>query len=353
MNQLRPLVISDIPQLVALRRRIFKHSAQESDSGLARYYQLLFFDNPWRDVNCPSLVQEGPGGEILGFIGAIPRPMLLGEERITAVTSTELMVAPEARGLIGHKLLRRLFAGPQHLTYSDRSTDQVRVLYEGLGGHAVPWYSFYWTASLDGKPLRFDTPMGGGGPGIASRLAWRAARMLSPRQQPPITRGPLPTRGEPLALETVVTLTRKLGGKTLVPDYNAATLEWLMKRVSETHRNTQISTIQVVMDGKPIGWFICVIGESGDVQVVQLAGLPGREGIVFDHLVAHASNEGGAVLRGRLDRRFASVIAARRLPLTVGRPWTVVRAERPDLASQFLTGAAFFSRLDAEWWIGT
>ena len=92
MNQLRPLEPNDIPQLVALRRRVYTQSAHQSDAALARYYQTLFFENPWYDARYPSFVQEGPSGETLGFVGSIPRPMLLGAERLTAVTATELMV---------------------------------------------------------------------------------------------------------------------------------------------------------------------------------------------------------------------------------------------------------------------
>jgi hypothetical protein len=89
------------------------------------------------------------------------------------------------------------------------------------------------------------------------------------------------------------------------------------------------------------------------VDVVQLAALSRREALVFDHLVYHAASKGGTVLRGRLDRRVAPLISARGLPLTLGQPWTLMRADRPDVAAQFLSGNALLGRLDAEWWIGT
>ncbi len=354
MNQLRSLEPSDIPQIVALRRLVFSQSAQQSDATLARYYHTLFFENPWRDERYPSLVQEGSAGDILGFVGAIPRPMLLGAERLTAVTSTELMVAPKVRGLVGPKLLRRLFDGAQHLTYSDRSNEQARALYEGLGGSAALWYSLYWSASLDGSRLSFDTARAGASRKGSVRALRRAGRMLERLSSAPITRKGLATRDEPLAPETVIGLTRRLGGKnTLVPEYETHTFAWLMQRLGETLKSARVVTAQVIHEGEPIGWFIYGIRPAGEVDVVQLAALPGREGLTFDHLIYHALAGGGAVLRGRLDRRFAPLISERGLPLTLGQPWTVVRSGRPDVAAQFLNGNAFFSRLDAEWWIGT
>ncbi len=354
MNQLRSLEPSDIPQIVALRRRVYTQSAQESDAALARYYHTLFFENPWHDGRYPCFLQEGSAGEVLGFVGSIPRPMLLGAERLTAVIATELMVAPEARGFIGLKLLRRLFDGAQHLTYSDRGNDQARALYEGLGGSAALWYSLYWSASLDGSRLSFDTALAGSPRNVAVRTLRRASRLLDRLSKGSRTQNRISTRDELLTPETVMSLMRRLAGKnTLVPEYEAHSFGWLMQRLAETRKFERVVTAQVIHEGEAIGFFVYVIRQDREIDVVQLAALPRREGLTFDHLIHHAAAEGGAVLRGRFDRRLAPLISERGLPLTLGQPWTLVRSGRPDVAAQFLTGNAFFSRLDAEWWIGT
>lgn len=355
MNQMRALEPSDIPQIVALRRRVFTQSTREPDAALARYYQTLFFENPWRDERYPSLVQEGSSGEILGFVGSIPRPMLLGAERLTAVTATELMVAPDARGgLVGLKLLRQLFGGTQDVTYSDRGNEGGRALYEGLGGSVALWYSLYWSASLDGSRLNFDTANPGGTRNLAARAVRRASRMLDRLSSgsKPQTRSA--TRDEPLTPETITSVMRRLAEKnTLVPEYETHSFDWLMQRLAETRKYQQVVRAQVINDGEPIGFFVYAKWPDGEIDVVQLAAFPGREGPTFDHLVRHCADNGGTVLRGRLDRRLAPVIAERGLPLTLGRPWTVVRSGRPDITAQLLNGNAFLSRLDAEWWIDT
>jgi len=354
VNQLRSLEPGDIPQIVALRRRAFSHSSQASDAALALYYRMLFFENPWRDERYPSLLQEGAAGEIIGFVGAIARPMLLGAERITAVTATDLMVAPEARGLVGLKLLRRLFDGAQHLTFSDRGNEKGRALFEGLGGSAALWYSLYWSASLDGSQLSFDTALAGGPRNLAVRAVRRASRLLDRLSKGSRTQNRIATRDELLTPETVMSLMRRLAGKnTLVPEYEAHSFGWLMQRLAETRKFERVVTAQVIHDGEAIGFFVYAIRQDGEVDVVQLAALPRREGLTFDHLIRHAVGNGGTVLRGRLDRRFALLISERGLPLTLGQPWTVVRSGRPDITAQLLNGNAFLSRLDAEWWIDT
>jgi hypothetical protein len=355
VDQLRSLEPSDIPQIVALRRRVFSQSSQETDAGLARYYHTLFVENPWHDERYPSFVQEGSAGEILGFVGSIPRPMLLGAERLTAVTATELMVAPDAPGgLVGLKLLRRLFDGAQQLTYSDRGNEKARALYEGLGGNAALWYSLYWSASLDGSQLSFDTALVGGSRNVAVRAVRRASRLLDRLFMSSITQDRNATRDEPLTAETVMSLLQRLAGKkTLVPDYEAHSFGWLMQRLAESRKFERVVSAQVIHDGDAIGCFIYIMREGGEVDVVQLVALPGREGHTFDHLMRHAIGNGGKVLRGRLDRRFAPLVSQRGLPLTVGQPWTLVRSGRPDVAAQLLNGNAILSRLDAEWWIDT
>jgi hypothetical protein len=355
VNQLRSLEPNDIPQIVALRRRVFSQSAQTSDSALARYYQTLFFENPWHDVRYPSFVQEGSGGEILGFVGSIPRPMLLGAERLTAVTATELMVAPESRsGLVGLKLLRQLFDGAQQVTYSDRGNEGGRALYEGLGGSVALWYSLYWSASLDGSQISFDTANPGGARSLAVRAVRRASRMLDRLSSSSRAQNRSATGDEPLTPETIMSIMRRLAGKnTLVPEYENHSFDWLMQRLAETQKYERVVRAQVIKDGEAIGFFVYAMRPDGEIEVVQLAALPGREGLTFDHLVRHTAENGGTVLRGRLDRRLAPVIAEHGLPLTLGRPWTVVRSGRPDITAQLLNGNAYLSRLDAEWWIDT
>lgn len=353
MTKIRPLGPDDIGQIVALRRQAFAHSAVASDSALELYYRMLFFENPWFENRFPSLVYAEPGGQVRGFVGAIPRPMFLGAERLTAVVSTELMVAPECKGFVGPALLRRLFEGEQDLTFSDRSNSQAKALYESLGGATAPWYSLYWAISLDGSRLSF----GGAGkaaPGLTSRVLRRAAHSLD-RLSTRFTRYSamsLGTRHEPLSPETVVSNIRIVGGpNALIPEYRPQSFTWLLMRLADGPG--RLASAQVTHDGAVVGWFVYAFRAPREAEVVHLAAFPGRQEMVFEHLLQHAVGEGANILRGRLDRRFATVLSDRGVPLTLGHPWTVVHSRRKDVANEFVNGNAFFSRLEAEWWIRT
>ena len=351
MNQLRPLEPHDIPQIVSLRRRVFSISSHASDDALSRYYRLLFFENPWQTDQFSSHIHEDDTGEITGFVGVIPRPMRLGSERFTAVTSTELMVAPEARGFVGPKLLRRVLDGGQQLTYSDRGNEQARALFESLGGHAITWSSLYWTVSLDGSPVAFAT--GSDKANMLSRVMNRAARFIQRASGPRRPNAKSDATGEPLEFDVLQSLLPKVGGRNpLIPEYTRESFDWLMSRLEQRSTSQHVVRAQVTQKGDPVGWVVYVLAGS-DAEVVQLAALPGREEVVFDYLVGDATERGAALLRGRMDRRFAPLISARGYPLTLGQPWSVMQSPRSDITAQFVTGNAFFSRLDAEWWIST
>jgi len=353
LTKIRPLEPDDIGQIVALRRQAFAHSAVGSDSALELYYRTLFFENPWYENRFPSLVYAGPGGNVRGFVGAIPRPMLLGTERLTAVVSTELMVAPEGNGFVAPALLRRLFEGGQDLTFSDRSNSKAKALYESLGGTTAPWYSLYWAISLDGSRLSFagaGKVDRGFGSGVLRRGADTLNRLSARFTRPSAV--VLPTRHEPLLPETVVENIRRVAGQNaLIPEYRAESFVWLLERLEDGRR--RLASAQVTSEGAVVGWFVYAFRSPGEAEVIHLAAFPGRQEMVFEHLLQHAVGEGATILRGRLDRRFATVLSDRGVPLTLAHPWTVVHSRRKDVANEFVNGNAFFSRLEAEWWIST
>src|SRR2546425_8617455 len=97
---IRALTPNDIPAIVQLRRAMFRDSERSDDAALANHYADVFFRSPWRDASVPSLVAEEVG-EIVGFIGIIPRPFIYRGEAIRAAVSTDFMVHPAHRGLGG------------------------------------------------------------------------------------------------------------------------------------------------------------------------------------------------------------------------------------------------------------
>src|SRR5262249_15679319 len=122
------------------------------------YFEEMFFHHPWikegTEEEIPSLVYETGDGDIIGFIGIIPRRMVLHGRPIVAATSMHFMVEPGSRStLAGVQLLKTFFSGPQDLSLTDSAGAVARKIWEGLGGDTALAYSINWTRLL--RPSRY------------------------------------------------------------------------------------------------------------------------------------------------------------------------------------------------------
>src|SRR4030095_4808188 len=132
--------------------------AAPSSSKLDAYFEEMFFHNPWTEEGTEeeisSLVYETSDGDIPGFIGKIPRRMLLHGRPIRAATSMHFMVDPCSRStLAGVQLLKTFFSCPQDLTLTDSGGAMGRKIWEGLGGSTALAYSINWMRLL--RPSRY------------------------------------------------------------------------------------------------------------------------------------------------------------------------------------------------------
>src|SRR6266540_3693759 len=169
MKSVRPFTKNDIPQVVKLFQKVFFNNGQTapSSSKLDAYFEEMFFHTPWTErgtekgtdegdeEEITSLVYETGDGAIIGFIGIIPRRMLLHGRPIRAATSMHFMVEPGSRStLAGVQLLKTFFSGPQELSLTDSAGAVGRKIWEGLGGATALAYSINWTRLL--RPGRYN-----------------------------------------------------------------------------------------------------------------------------------------------------------------------------------------------------
>src|SRR5262249_8440498 len=176
MNPVRPFTKKDIPQVIELFQKVFFNNGQKAPSlpKLEAYFEEMFFHNPWTrggttewtgegteesaeestEEKITSLVYEASDSAIIGFIGIIPRRMLLHGRPIRAATSMHFMVEPGSRStLAGVQLLKTFFSGPQDLSLTDSGGAVGRKIWEGLGGATALAYSINWMRLL--RPSRY------------------------------------------------------------------------------------------------------------------------------------------------------------------------------------------------------
>src|SRR5882672_10191881 len=128
----RSFQAQDIPQVAELHRRVFRLAIQPSSqiADIYRPYLNEFLSDKLRThPNLHSLVSEGPGGSIVGFLGVRSQPMWIRNRPLLAAVSSQFIVDDNFRStLTGIQLLKTFLAGPQELSIVDEAGQDSRRL---------------------------------------------------------------------------------------------------------------------------------------------------------------------------------------------------------------------------------
>jgi hypothetical protein len=319
------------------------------------YFRHVFFENPSADAALPSLVYEEDDGRIVGFLGIVPRRMVMNGRHIRVAVSSQFIVDPASCvPVVAVRLARTFLSGPQDLSIADEANDESRRIWEGLGGTTLLLRSLYWTRPL--RPVQLATsvlsarrglrelaaaarPLGGVADALATRL---------PRS--PFYQTPPPGSAEDLRSDAVVTYLAEFSGAgSPRVAYDERTFEWLLERVSAMTPGGRLLNVMLRDDDEILGWYVCHLGPDGLADVLQIAAKQDSIDTVLAHLFHHTWRQGALAVRGRMEPRFMQALSDKYCFFHRRGPWMLIKAKSPDLLQSFQSGAACFSRLDGEW----
>ena len=344
-------------QVVALHGRVFGVNPVRRPQWLAKHLEEILFKNPWHDASLPSLV-SAENGRITGFLGIMPRPMMLQGETVRAAVCTQFMVDPQHHvDLAAVRLLKAFFSGPQDLSLSDGASSDTRRMWLALGGTAPSLYSLRWVRPL--RPARYLlSQLGRRTTGLESlaRMSRPLAAVfdaaiarLSPERRDESDTG---LTDEPLQSATMFAhLSEFMRGTVLQPTYDAGALAWLLDQLAlTTHHGTLRA--RGVMDGtRLLGWYIYHQKPQAAAEVVQLAAREGALERVVRRFLADARRNGATVARGRLEPRFIQALSEHSCWFRQENTWTLFHSRNKDLLAAAHQGSVFLSRLECEWWL--
>ena len=341
----RPFLPRDAADVAALHARVYPESGWAA-ADYEAYLREVLLGNPWLDPEIHSWVMAD-AGRIVGFLGIVPRRMRFGGRPVRVAVSCQLMVERESRAsLAALSLLRRLFAGPQDLAIADGANETSRVVWEACGGIASPLHSLHWVRLL--RPAQGLLSLAGGRLRRLAALARPFAALLD---------GCLPSRlkpryaEEPLDAAALLRAFKSIRDGGLRPDYDLASLEWLLAQAKTKRRHGELQGALAREDsGRIAGWFLYYLN-SGVSQVLQIGARPGTLGGVFEQLAGHARRRGARALEGRIEPSLAAVLQGKRCLMQNRAICTLIHARDQSLLVPLLRGDAFFSRLDGEWWM--
>jgi hypothetical protein len=357
VGQIRPATPDDIPQVAALRSRVFSWRQKDSAAARETALQRVFFGNPFHDETLPSLVCENDRGGIVGFIGVSGRSLRWQGTEVRAAVPTGFMVDPDSRGMAGVRLLRRLLDGPQDITFADSPNQTARRLMEHLGGVTAPNDSLFWVRPL--RPVRYMVgQIRNGGLLFSARLLARpvasAVDALATRyaQSPFYLKDP-GSREEPLTAADLVRCLTELGSAcSPSPSYAEAALSWLLASLARGPRAGALRQALVRSStGEVIGWYIRFINRHGTSDVVQMGARKERYGDLLDHVFWAAWQEGAVAVSGRVQPPFLETLGQKGCVFSTNGPPVLIHSRHAELLRDVQQGRAFLSRLEGEWWM--
>lgn len=359
MSGVRALEASDVPAVTALHRRVFGGreapggSRGDDGDGLEEFLTAILLEHPWHDPELPSLVYEHRR-RLVGFLGIMPRPMMLEGRRLRAIVSHDFMVDPGSRStLAALHLSRAAFGLPHDILLAD-GNDASRAIWERAGGTTSLSHSLRWRRLL--SPARCLLPgLGNGGPlGRALRPLVAGVDGIARRRAPSLFG--LPSCGDtglPIGAGELLECTRRAAGeRALRPVYDRPALAWLLARLAGRSGPVELRGVLVrEAGGEPLGWYLCIVRAGGIAEVVQAVAFAGRLERVLAHLFLDAWSRGAIGVSGRVDPLRIRELSAAGCLFDGGRSWLLVHAPDPGITAAIHSGDVFLTRLECEGWI--
>lgn len=352
MAGVRPFAPGDIPAVAQLFSRVYPHARWASQADCEAYFQQMFFASPWADPRLPCWMAT-EGSRAIGFIGVMPRPMRHRGQPIQAAVVTQLMVEQDKRqSVAAAQLLRKALAGPQALTISDGANETSRKMWEALGGLTSTLYSLQWRRLL--RPAQSTLKRASSTHGRAAALLATPVAVLADACNAYYRDLGRPSGliEEPLDAGGMLEGLRRAATRVaLSPEYDFASLDWLLAQVRAKRRHGELQARRLRHPGGAIaGWFLYYLN-GGTSKVVQLHAHEDAERAVLDHLFNHAWRRGAAAIEGRMEPRLARMLGQRHCLFHTTSAYTLLHARDAGLLGSFARGDAFFSRLEGEWWL--
>jgi len=357
MPRIREFERQDIAKVAELWMRAFGQQDLSVADNLESYFDQVFFSNPWHRDELPSLIYEDGQRRVAGFVGVVPRTMkFLGTPVQVAVASQLVVDRSRPSPFTPIQMLRRLFDGPQDLTFSDGANELARKMWEAAGGSVAMLYSPVWTRIL--RPAqyvmslceeqKFLYPM----MRACLPLGWAVdAAAVRIQRSPYWVPEQMGQQEEPSDETLLCSLRRFSCDRALQPDYDLSSFQWLLERAAEQRMHGRLQRA-IVRDenGEICGWYLYYVKPRGVSQVLQLGAKPRAIGNVLNHLFFHARRQGAVAVSGQVEPRFA--LETNRQHCSFSWPGGVlVHSRNKEILDAIHRGDAFLTRLDGEWWM--
>jgi hypothetical protein len=350
-----------IPEVARLELKVLRGRPSPPGPDLIRYFEEIFFENPWRSDEIFPLVYAH-GGRIVAFLGVVPRSMIFKDRPIRVAVATQFMAdSGEYRGFAGVELLRRFFRrGPQDLSWTDGATDAAYATWTALGAKAPPLYSLRWTRIL--RLGRYLQNLAGGD--RRKKRAVALSRVATPfriladaflrrsklrRFEPPST----PFESRVADSGRLFECIQSIGWREILkPAYEKNSFHWLMNQAAKAkaHGDLRMATVHSPQ-GATAGWYVYYVKPLQEATVLQIGAVRSQVDDVLRVLIKDAWQQGCAAVTGQLVPRYLQSFSGQHCTLDFVGYGVLVHSRHPEILKCISEGEAALSRLDGEWWM--
>lgn len=361
VERLEQFCIDDVVAVAHLHRRVFHHKEGPPSSALIAYYRQIFFENPWRSDDVPSLLWRDSAGAVSGFMGMILRPMLCEGQPIRVSVGHRLMVDRRASNaaFVAARLVRACLSGKQDLFLADGVGDLGRRVVLAAGGVSVPQYSMKWICPI--SPVAwfpnflFQRSRLGRVAGLVAR-SWRVLHRVTRGRSRRFESHPNGAIGiEPISDEILLeSICRSSAKLALKPSYDLGSLQWLLAVIRADPARGKLNGFALRGRGGVVGSCLYYANAYGGYEVIVIAGEgPAETRELLFTLIDIAYREGATCVFGRFEPRLAEPLWELQCYLKPSRGCgTVVYSSTQRLVELVQMGDVFLSNLDGELWLG-
>lgn len=352
MAEVRACCPDDLDGVARLFVKAFKKGPEQSVAAIEAYFRQLYFENPWYDPDLPPLVVERDSTAV-GFMGVTPFPVRIDGQPVRLAVGGNLMVDPDDRDpMIAMRLLRRYFAGPQDVSFTDTASTTAARLWATQGGAVARFHSMRWLVPLHpgalGLAVLRRRP-------VVAPLVWLGRLIALPIDALARRRLHSASRGltvQHVEAERVRVFSDTVGERGYVHvNTDVAGWTWL---VDMCRAKTQFGSLRLLafvdQNGRDVGVAIYYPNRRGLGQVVLLLARDGRHEAVLDALCREAAGEGSAALVGQADPRLMVALGDRASLYVQRNEFVTVQSRDQALASRIASGEVTLNRLIGEWW---
>jgi len=356
MTTIRSFKPNDTDAVADLFWQTFKHKQPPAPRSLKDYMRTLYFTNPSYDEHMSSLVYEDQQGRIQGFIGGIPVHFRCKDRKITALVAGNHMVNPNLNDpYAGTLLLRKFFAGPQDLTYTDTANNISVRMWKLFGAKTLASSSIRWIHIL--RPIPFSAfvmkrhALGK----VCSSLLYPLSRLTDCFYSKIKFRPPknILTHIDQCKIDTstiLKSLKDFMRDRIVFPDDNEESLNWRLSLASQKIEFGDLQKCGVLERGKLLGWYLYYVRKGGIAHVLQFVARAKKANQVLNHLFIEAYHQKALAVMGHADLKHITEYSKHNCHLFLRNALAMVHTRDPEILSAFLEDEAFISRLEGDWW---